>query len=177
LETGEGETKAMIEVYPGLFIGSRLDYETLVSGREGWGVVHACRSYHQMTVGYRLWGVPRRHPDYLAAQRDNRLALRLIDFPFTVPLRKEMIRRALDFMDMMRAQERKVLVHCVYGRSRSPSIGLLYMAARLHVLPVDSLEAAEERFREIYAPYQPNRAIRGHLRRYWREYCAEGGCL
>jgi protein-tyrosine phosphatase len=127
-----------------------------------------------MTVGYGLWGLSRRHPDYLAARRDNRLAPRLIDFPFSVPLRKEMIERALDFMDSMRAQGSKVLVHCVYGRSRSPSIGLLNMAARLHVLPVDSLEAAEERFWEIYPPYQPNRAIRGHLRRYWGEYCAEG---
>jgi predicted protein tyrosine phosphatase len=164
----------MIEVYPGLFIGSRLDYETFVSGQAGWGIVHACRSYHQMAVGYRLWGVSRRHPDYLAAQRENRLALCLIDFPFTVPLRKEMIERALDFIDSMRAQGRKVLVHCVYGRSRSPSIVLLYMAARLQALPVDSLEVAEERFRAIYTPYKPNRAIRGHLRRYWGEYCQRG---
>ncbi len=44
---------SMIEVYPGLFIGSRMDYETIVSGQEGWAIVHACRSYHRMAVGYR----------------------------------------------------------------------------------------------------------------------------
>lgn len=162
----------MIEVYPGLFIGSQLDYEKLVAGQEGWAIVHACRSYHQMAVGYRFLSVARGHPDYLVARRENRLALCLIDYPFTVPVRKEMIRHALDFMDEMRAAGSKVMVHCIYGRSRSPSITLLYMASRLQALPTHSFEAAEERFREIYPLYQPNRAIRAHLRRYWDEYCS-----
>lgn len=35
--------------------------------------------------------------------------------------------RTLDFIDRMRADRRKVLVHCVHGRSRSPSIILIYM--------------------------------------------------
>lgn len=161
----------MIEVYPGLFIGSRMDYETLVSSQEGWAIVHACRSYHRMAVGYRVWSVAKGHPDYLVAHRENRLMLCLLDLPFAIPIEKMMIERTLDFIDHMRADGRKVLVHCVHGRSRSPSITMLYMAARLHALPGDSLEAAEARFREIYPRYKPNRGIREHLRRYWGEYC------
>ncbi len=49
----------MIEVYPGLFVGSRMDYETIVSGQDGWAIVHACRSYHRMAVGYRVWSVAK----------------------------------------------------------------------------------------------------------------------
>lgn len=161
----------MIEVYAGLFIGSQFDYKTLVAGQDGWAIVHACRSYHQMAVGYRFLSVARGHPDYLVARRENRLALCLIDFPFTVPLRKEMILGALDFMDEMRAGGYKIMVHCIYGRSRSPSITLLYMAARLRALPTQSFEEAEERFREVYPLYKPNRAIRAHLKRHWQDYC------
>jgi predicted protein tyrosine phosphatase len=163
----------MIEVYPGLFIGSRMDYETLVSGQNGWAIVHACRSYHRMAVGYRVWSVAKGHPDYLVAHRENRLMLCLLDLPIAVPIEKEMIKRTLDFIDRMRADERKVLVHCVHGRSRSPSITLLYMAVRLRALPNNSLEAAEAEFRKIYPLYSPNRGIREHLRLNWREYCNE----
>ncbi len=164
----------MIEVYPGLYTGSRLDYETLVSGQEGWAIVHACRSYHRMAVGYRVWSVAKGHPDYLVAHRENRLMLCLLDLPIAVPIEKMMIERTLDFIERMRADGRKVLVHCVHGRSRSPSITMLYMAARLRALPNDSLEAAEARFRKIYPRYKPNRGIREHLRRYWQEYCEKG---
>ncbi len=103
----------MIEVYPGLFIGSRIDYETLVSGQDGWAIVHACRSYHRMAVGYRVWSVAKGHPDYLVAHRENRLMLCLLDLPIAVPIEKMMIERTLDFIDHMRAEGRKVLVHCV----------------------------------------------------------------
>ena len=164
----------MIEVYPGLFIGNRIDYENIVSGQDGWAIVHACRSYHRMAVGYRVWSVAKGHPDYLVAHRENRLMLCLLDLPVAVPIEKMMIEQTLDFIDRMRADERKVLVHCVHGRSRSPSITMLYMAARLRALPGDSLEAAEERFRQVYPLYKPNRGIREHLRRYWREYCEKG---
>jgi predicted protein tyrosine phosphatase len=164
----------MIEVYPGLFIGNRVDYETTVSGQEGWAIVHACRSYHRMAVGYRVWSVGQGHPDYLVAYRDNRLALCLLDLPVAAPIKKTMIEQALDFIDRQRANGKIVLVHCVQGRSRSPSITMLYMAARLRALPVDSLEAAEEQFRRVYPLYSPQRGIREHLRRYWHTYCEEG---
>lgn len=164
----------MIEVYPGLYIGNRIDYETTVAKQEGWAVVHAARSYHRQAVGYRWLSVAKGHPDYLVAHRENRLALCLIDYPFIVPLPKKMIEQALDFMDCMRSEGRKVMIHCIHGRSRSPSIMMLYMATRLGVLPTDSLEAAEKEFRKVYPLYRPNPAIRAHLKRYWREYCQEG---
>src|SRR5947207_906328 len=53
----------MIEVYPGLFIGNRIDYETLVSGQDGWASLHPCTSYHRMAVGDRVWSVATRHAD------------------------------------------------------------------------------------------------------------------
>src|SRR6266700_7038246 len=134
----------MIEVYPNLFVGNRRDYETVVSGQPGWAVVHACKDYHRSAVGYKLWNVSRDHPEYLLARRENRLMLCLLDLPVSLFIKKEMIEQALDFIDEMCASGLKVLIHCVAGRSRSPSITLLYLATRLNVLLTDSFEAAEE---------------------------------
>jgi dual specificity protein phosphatase-like protein len=165
----------MIEVVPNLFIGTRQDYEMSVVGQEGWAIVHACKEpYHRRAVGYRGWTAPRNHAEYLIARRDNRLMLSLLDLPVSWFIRQEMIAQTLDFIEQMHSRELKVLVHCMYGRSRSPSITLLYLATRLHVLPTTSLEAAEVPFRRLYPPYHPTRGIREHLRHHWRQYCADG---
>jgi Dual specificity phosphatase, catalytic domain len=165
----------MLEVYPNIFVGSMIDYETIVSSQTGWAIVHACKEpYHRRAVGYRLWSVPRSHPEYLIARRENRLMLCLLDLPVSLFIKKEMIEQALDFIDEMCASGMKVLIHCVAGRSRSPSITLLYLATRLNVLPTDSFEAAEEAFRRLYPLYKPTRGIRGHVQRFWKEYCERG---
>ena len=65
----------------------------------------------------------------------------LLDLPVSLFIKKEMIEQALDFIDEMYASGLKVLIHCVAGRSRSPSITLLYLVPRLHILPTDSFEA------------------------------------
>ena len=164
----------VIEVYPNLYIGSRNDYETIVSGQPGWAIVHACKEYHRNTVGYKLWNVPRQHPEYLLARRDNRIMLCLLDLPVSQFIKKEMIDQTLDFIDQAYSSGLKVMIHCMYGRSRSPSITMLYLATRLHVLSTDSFEAAEEQFRSLYPKYHPNRGIREHLRRNWQQYCTDG---
>ena len=66
----------MIEVYPNLYIGSWIDYEKVVSGQPGWAVVHACKEYHRITVGYKLWNVTQASSRILAcAQRKQNNAL------------------------------------------------------------------------------------------------------
>ncbi len=144
----------MIEIYPNLYIGAWNDYETIVSGQLGWAIVHACKQYHRNAVGYKLWNVPRHHPEYLLARRDNRIMLCLLDLPVSRFIKKEMIDQTLDFIDEAYSSGLKVMIHCMYGRSRSPSITMLYLATRLHVLSTDSFEAAEEQFRRLYPKYQ-----------------------
>ncbi len=168
------EKPIMIEVYPNLFIGSRNDYETIVTGQPGWAIVHACKEYHRNTVGYKLWNVPRHHPEYLLARRENRIMLCLLDLPVSRFIKKEMIDQTLDFIDQAYSSGLKVMIHCMAGRSRSPSITMLYLATRLHVLSTESFEAAEEQFRSLYPRYHPNRGIREHLRNNWQQYCADG---
>jgi Dual specificity phosphatase, catalytic domain len=165
----------MKEVYPNLFIGTLNDYETQVAGQEGWAVVHACKEpYHRLAVGYKGWSAPRNHPEAMLAWRDTRLMLCLLDLPVPWFIRKEMIDQTLDFIDQMHSRQLKVLVHCRKGRSRSPSITLLYLSSRLRILPTESLESAEVHFRRLYPRYRPNFGIRAHLRNHWQQYCAHG---
>lgn len=163
----------MIEVYENLFVGNQEDYELLVSGREGWAVIHACKEpYHRQALGYKGRAAPKDHPEYLVARRENRLILNLVDVDNPAFFRKEMIAEALDFVDRALESGQRVLIHCNQGESRAPSIALLYMAARRRTLPTESLESAESCFRTLYPGYSPSKGIRGHLQEYWLDYCA-----
>ncbi len=166
----------MIEVYPKLFVGNQGDYDYGVSCQDGWAVVHACKEpYHKQALGYSGRAVSSTHPEYLVARRGNRLILNMVDAPNPSFFNKErMIDKALDFIDEMRLKDLNVLVHCNQGNSRGPSVTLLYMAARLRALPIDALDSAEQKFREVYPSYLPGIGMRGHLLQYWRVYCEEG---
>jgi len=62
----------------------------------------------------------------------------------------------------------KILVHCDYGNSRSPTLALLYLAKRAHVLPDSSYDAARETFAKLYLDYYPG-GIRIYVREHWDE--------
>lgn len=159
----------MIEVYKNLFVGNQDDYEFKVKREEGWVIVHACKDpYHRRLLGYTGRGAPKSHPEYLFAERGTRLFLNLIDVDSPIYIRKEIIDKALDFIDNALSSGRKCLVHCNQGESRSPSISLLFLAMQ-GVLSNDFIKAEEE-FRAIYPNYSPRNGIREFIRSNWDEY-------
>lgn len=166
----------MIEVYSKLFVGSELDYQGIVLHQTGWAIVQACKEpYHSQAVGYPRGKAAPKNSEYYVARRGNILILNMVDAPRSEFFHKEeMIDKALDFIDQQRADGFNVLVHCNQGESRGPSIALLYMAARLRVLPTDSYEAAKQEFSKRYPYFNPKIGIEGHLRDFWQQYCADG---
>jgi predicted protein tyrosine phosphatase len=159
----------MIEIYPNLFIGTEQDYEYQVKGKPDWMVVHACKEpYHRRELGYTSRGAPKDHPEYLIARRGNRLILNLVDAPDPNYIPKEIIDSALDFI-REGLSSHKILVHCNLGESRSPSIGMLYLAINTDKLPKE-FPAAEQSFRRIYASYNPSSGMRGFLAKNWDGY-------
>ncbi|MDR1908375.1 MAG: dual specificity protein phosphatase family protein [Spirochaetaceae bacterium] len=121
----------MIEIYHNLFIGAEQDYESKVSGRPDWFVVHACKeSYHRRLLDYTGRGAPKEHPEYLIARRSNILFLNLADADDPAYIPKEIIDSALNFIDEALSNDNPCLVHCNQGESRSPSIGLLYLVSQ-----------------------------------------------
>jgi predicted protein tyrosine phosphatase len=166
----------MIEIAPGLFIGSEADYETTVKHQNGWWVIHACKEqYHRQLLGYRGRGAPKGHPEYLLAERGNRLFLNLVDADDPAFIPKEIIDASLRFIGKALKCGDRVLVHCNQGESRSPSIGLLYLAAYTNALPNASLAEAEAGFRRLYPEYTPKRGMRGFLLIHWNHYVKRDG--
>jgi len=161
----------MIEIAPNVFVGNQLDYETRVKHEPDWSVVHACKEpYHRKALGYDGRGAPRDDPEYLVAERGNRLILNLVDVDDVKYIDPGMIERAVTFIEVHRAIGRKVLVHCNQGGSRAPSIGLLYLARNVyrHHEP----EAALAHFQVIYPQYLPAQGMRDFVQQNWRRYAA-----
>jgi hypothetical protein len=160
----------MIEIFPDLWIGTENDYEFEVKGKPGWGIVHACKEpYHRQLLGYKTRGAPKGHTEYLFAKRDRKLYLNLVDAPDPAYINKTIIDVALEFIHDELTNKQKVLVHCNLGESRSPSIGLLYLAIYSDKLSETFIDA-ERDFRQIYPNYNPGSGMRGFLINNWEEY-------
>lgn len=106
----------------------------------------------------------------MVARRGNRLILNMVDVEKPNFFDEEMIEEALDFVDQQLDKGNKVLIHCNQGKSRSPSLGLLFLATRTDVLPDKAFSQAEEKFKGIYPYYDPKSGIRGHLQEKWDYY-------
>jgi len=160
----------MIEVLQGLFIGTDLDYRA-VAGREDWWMIHACKEpYHRSLLGYSGRGAPKNHPEYLIAKRGKVLFLNLVDVDDPSYIPAEIIDAALDWIDRACGAGEKVLVHCNQGESRSPAIGLLYLASQTNAISRASLGEAEAEFVKLYPMYNPKPGIRGFLLQNWDRY-------
>jgi hypothetical protein len=161
----------MIEIHPSLYIGNESDYERNVKYETGWRVVHACKEpYHRQALGYTGRAAPKNHPEYLIAQRGDRLILNLVDAPDPAYISQEIIDTALEYIDTNLHDGNRVLVHCNEGRSRSAGIGLLYLAAYTDQFNGMDFFRAETTFRSIYALYNPKVGMRGYMMKNWDNY-------
>lgn len=159
----------MVELINNLFIGSQEDYEYNVKRQSDWFVVHACKEpYHRILLGYKSRSAPKNHPEYLIGKRENRLFLNIIDVDNPDYIPKVIIDAAMEFIESSLSSGNKCLVHCNQGESRSPSIGLLYLASK-GILANDFL-TAEHEFRKIYPAYKPKNGIRRFLMNNWNLY-------
>jgi predicted protein tyrosine phosphatase len=160
----------MVEIFPQLFFGTEQDYELGIKGKPGWAVVHACKEpYHRQLLGYTGRGAPKDNPEYLMARRGDRLYLNLVDTEDPAYISGIIIHAALDFIGKSLSAGKKCLVHCNQGESRSPSLGLLYLAT-IGAISNDSLLEAEQDFKKLYSSYMPKAGIRGFMAAHWAEY-------
>jgi hypothetical protein len=162
----------VVEIHPKLFVGSQDDYEQNVRYQRGWRIIHACREpYHREALGYRGRSAPKDDPEYLVADRGDRLILNLVDADNPDYIPKEIMDRSLDFIHRSLGEKRRVLVHCNQGYSRGPSIGLLYLAAHTERFSGLDHSDAHDRFLEIYPDYYPKAGVCGFLAANWSAYC------
>jgi predicted protein tyrosine phosphatase len=161
----------MIEIHARLFIGNAEDYELRVRTESDWWVVHACKEpYHRQLLGYTGKGASKTHPEYFFARREKRLFLNIVDVEDPSYISKQIVDATMGFIDEAMRSGERILVHCNQGESRSPSLGLLYLAARTQVISSKSLADAETDFKRIYPSYNPKGGMRGFLLRHWSDY-------
>lgn len=161
----------MIQVYKNLFVGDQESYENDVKGAPDWFVVQACKEpYHRKALGYTGRAAPQSHPEYLWAERENRLILNLVDVPDPKYFSKEIMDKALDSIHEALSNDKYVFVHCNQGLSRSPGIALLYLIARNVIIAENYLTAEAAFINDLYPDFDPAGGIRGFLMEHWQSY-------
>ena len=80
---------------------------------------------------------------------------------FTTPI----CNSALKFIDK-NIKNKKILIHCNHGLSRSPSLALLYLAKK-GIINNQSYNDAVKDFLKMFSNYNPNNGIASYLRTEW----------
>jgi len=154
----------MNQVYRDIYVGDDADFEK-VKDKDGWAIVRACKDGpggHRDMLGYHTQGAPK-NSEYLFTKKKNVLALNLIDVDDPDYIPDELIEEALKFIKDERAKDKKVLIACNAGVSRSPSIALLYLYEE-GKLPKPYHQALRM-FRKLYPKYDPSAGIHIFTRR------------
>ena len=161
----------MKHIIGNVYVGEDEDAELILkSTNDEWAIVHACKEkWHRELLGYTGRGAPKDHPEYLFAERGNRLYMNIVDAPKSIFFDKGMIDKALDFIHQKRKGELKVLVHCNEGFSRSPSLALLYLVKH-GLIKGETLEDVEVEFLKLYPKYKPGTGMRGFVKENWSYY-------
>ena len=123
-----------------IYVGTREDSQ--LRHDSSWAIVNTAKMVHVEVKG---WGnaPPRDHPHYLAFEEGQFLSFNWVDgasrmYDWSGPAA---FIRALDFIDKW-YESKNILINCGLGQSRSPTVALLYLAKRLHLITDTSFAAA-----------------------------------
>lgn len=92
----------------------------------------------------------------------------MIDPPTGKYFENVLFEKSLEFIDEHLNNGKKILIHCNQGISRSPSIGLLFLATKNKIRNIN-FEMVMEDFQKIYPNYAPS-GIREFLTLNWSNY-------
>lgn len=153
-----------------LFIGSRVDYNKLE--QEDWVFVHVTQTIHYKLMEWDWYQnePDKSHPCFIIYENHNRLSLNWVDGScqyFEKMGSIDIFIQILDFIDKW-IDKKKVLIHCDHGESRSPTIGLLYLAKRLKMISNSSFQDAKRDFIKFYPGYSPS-GIASYVEKIWEK--------
>ena len=151
----------MKEVFRNLWVGNEDDVPK--AKERGYAILSACKdgkTSHRQLLGYGTMAAPKASPEYLVARRPNHLYLNLIDGDEARFVPDKIVDEALKFITECLDKNKPVLVHCVEGHSRAPSLALIWLVENGQ-LP---RSGAIRRFRQLYPDYAPNEGIKLYTR-------------
>jgi len=155
-----------MEIHSKVHVGGDTDYGR-VKGRAGWSWLRCCKygvDGHQKLLGYHTLAAPDGKSKYWV-RKGNLLALNLLDLDDPNFISKDMIDVALLFIKERLEAGDNLAICCNGGRSRGPSIALLYLRS-IGEMP-HSFVWAEKIFRVLYPAYDPSAGIRQYVRMHW----------
>lgn len=136
--------------------------------------IHACKSpCHQQAVGY----TGSLHPDHLHYLHftvhdkflgENALYLNIID-PHPPLFKQESFDIFLRYTQAAYDNGQDIIIHCNQGRSRAPTLALLFAAKRLKAITDESFDAARAEFEKIYPEYAPGKGIETWMQKNWEK--------
>lgn len=149
-----------------IFVGTRDD--SRLRSDPAWAVVNTAKTVRVEVKGWSN-SPPRDHPDYLAFEEGQFLSFNWVDgaarmYEWSGP---PAFNRALDFIDKW-YPTKNILINCDLGQSRSPTVALLYLSKRLHLIPDDSFANARVAFQALYPGYAPS-GIADYVSTHWTE--------
>ena len=106
---------------------------------------------------------------YLVLRCENDLYLNLIDAPEPL-FELESFNQFLSFAADRHRRGSSILIHCNQGKSRGPSLALIFLAKHLKVIPADTYAAARRAFDLLYRSYQPGAGIQRFLLEHWAAF-------
>jgi hypothetical protein len=155
----------VIEVFPGLFVGSQED-EAEVRREDGWFIISAAKEpYHRKALGYSGRSASKDHKEYLIARRGDRLILNLVDVSDPTLISPTIMDAAIDEI----ALHDRVLVHCNQGGSRGPTIALLYLKRHTDLFAGKTYAEGVKAFEKLYPPYDPAAGMASYARSHWND--------
>ena len=162
----------MEQIIHNLFLGSEKSHDDAVA--KGYSIL-ACDK--DGTFGHRQWGkydtrAAPKGPDYYYIRRGNEMRLNLIDPDTPALIAAEAINAGLGFIKEQQEKDKPLLVHCVQGKSRSPSIILMYLRT-IGEMPNGFLQS-EKKFKTIYPLYDPMQGIKTFMQANWRNLLWKG---
>jgi hypothetical protein len=156
----------MQEIIKQLYLGS--DDDVAKAKERGMSRLAACKDgidSHRSMLEYESRGAPKGK-EYLSAQRGNVMALNLIDADDPEMIPDAAIDAGLKFIKEQMDAGKTVFVHCNAGRSRSPSIVMMYLRSIGELS--QSFVRSEHVFRTLYSDYDPSAGMRSHARARWK---------
>jgi hypothetical protein len=155
----------MEEIIKRLYVGS--DADVAKAKERGYSRLACCKdgpNGHRAMLGYTSLGAPKGR-DYLFAQKGNWMALNLIDSDDPTMIPDKVLDVGLKFIAEQMDAGKTILVHCNAGRSRSPSIVMLYLHSIGELS--QSFNRARHIFHTIYPPFDPGHGMEFKIRTRW----------
>jgi len=153
-----------------LYVGGLQDRK-LVDNVDNFAIVSCVSSLHYQLLNKKKGELKQTDSEYILwTNGDKLMSLNWFDgsesmYDYSGVVTFELI---LDFIADQLYRGSKVLIHCNQGLSRSPSVALLYLAKRAHMISSESYDVARSDFEKIYPEYAP-KGIADYLRKHWDE--------